>query len=67
MLLSEEALKSLSEYNQDRRSLGDTPKQQPYDQQSDSAWLTYSDFDGIFDALPLVRQSFSFTSYCTQY
>ncbi|CCO28929.1 Putative multidrug export ATP-binding/permease protein SAS1788 [Rhizoctonia solani AG-1 IB] len=43
-----------SQYNQDRRSLGDTPKQQPYDQQSDSAWLTYSDFDGIFDALPLL-------------
>ncbi|CAE6410279.1 unnamed protein product [Rhizoctonia solani] len=43
-----------SQYDQDRKSLGDIPKQQPYEQQSDRAWLTYNDFDGIFDALPLL-------------
>ncbi|QRW17937.1 ABC transporter [Rhizoctonia solani] len=26
----------------------------PYEQQSDRSWLTYNDFDGIFDALPLL-------------
>ncbi|KAG8763603.1 hypothetical protein FRC11_000862 [Ceratobasidium sp. 423] len=43
-----------SQYNKDRKSLGDTPEQEPYEQQSDRALITYSDFDTIFEALPLL-------------
>ncbi|KAF8754384.1 (ABC) transporter [Rhizoctonia solani] len=43
-----------SQYEKDRKSLGDMSLQAPYEQQSDRSWLTYNDFDGIFDALPLL-------------
>ncbi|CAE6516035.1 unnamed protein product [Rhizoctonia solani] len=43
-----------SQYDKDRKSLGDTPGQEPYEQQSDRALITYSDFDAIFEALPLL-------------
>ncbi|KAJ1307532.1 hypothetical protein OPQ81_001629 [Rhizoctonia solani] len=43
-----------SQYDKDRKLLGDMPEQPPYEQMSDRAWLTYSDFDTIYDALPLL-------------
>ncbi|CAE6431870.1 unnamed protein product [Rhizoctonia solani] len=43
-----------SQYEEDRKALGDIPEQRPYEQVSDRAWLTYNDFDTIFDALPLL-------------
>ncbi|CAE6416217.1 unnamed protein product [Rhizoctonia solani] len=43
-----------SQYDKDRKSLGDTPEQRPWEQVSDRRWFTYNDFDAIFDALPLL-------------
>lgn len=47
-------LTSLAEYDKDKRALGDTPEQDPMEQYSNRALITYSDFDAIFDSLPLV-------------
>jgi hypothetical protein len=47
----------LAEYAKDKKSLGDTPEQDPIEQRSNRALITYGDFDAIFDALPLVRLS----------
>ncbi|KAH7341765.1 P-loop containing nucleoside triphosphate hydrolase protein [Rhizoctonia solani] len=43
-----------SQYDKDKKSLGDTPEQRPWEQVSDHRWFTYNDFDTIFDALPLL-------------
>lgn len=42
------------EYDKDLKDLGDTPEQDPQEQTSNRRLITYSDFDAIFDSLPLV-------------
>lgn len=43
-----------TEYGKDLRDLGDTPGQDPYDQNNQRLSSNYSDLDAIFESLPLV-------------
>ncbi|KAF8606642.1 P-loop containing nucleoside triphosphate hydrolase protein [Ceratobasidium sp. AG-I] len=43
-----------TQYDKDRKDLGDTPEQDPHEQRSNRSFITYGDFDAIFDSLPLL-------------
>ncbi|KAG8736512.1 hypothetical protein FRC10_009223 [Ceratobasidium sp. 414] len=46
-----------SQYDKDMKDLGDTATQDPFEQISNRTFLSYSDFDSLFDSLPLAGNS----------